>query len=143
MSLRVASLPRPLASLAPMTACTFLLPCTSLYPCITLLTPIGLPYRAVRGRAGPGRPSDLLGLPAGPPAGGLVNPVRDSLGGTGGGEKTQIFSQFLADLGPNLGLQSSKPWLRMASSYFSVHFWHSKSPFCCQKPGFLAIFHGF
>ena len=73
----------------------------------------------------------------------LVNPVQDSLGRIGGGQKTQIFSWVFGQFGAQLGLQSSKPWPRMASSRFSVHFWHCRCPFCCQKPDFQSIFPDF
>ena len=80
---------------------------SSPYPLLSLyLYPYTPPYRAVR--AGPGRPGRIRAWragvqgrqTAGPPVGGLVNPVRDSLGGIGGGEKHQFLIGFLANLGP-------------------------------------------
>ena len=57
-------------------------------------SPIG-PSGPPAGRAGSGR-QKLRG----PVAGSLVDPVRDSLGSLGGGQRRPIFIQFLANLGP-------------------------------------------
>ena len=92
------------------------------------------PIRAVREPGGPARRAGARnfgrGLLRGPPrTGSLVDPVRDSLGGLGGGQKTPIFSQFLANLGPiwaHNPANRGHGWLPLAflciSGTTNVHF---------------------
>ena len=149
MSLRVASLPRPLAALAPCPVHSS--SCTPLHPCITLLELYTLPTGAARagplgptpGRRPQGRPTPGRRLPpAGPPAG----PSGSRTGFTGEYRRAQnllFISRFLANFGALLGHQSTLWCLRLAFSDFSVYFWHSKCQFSCHKPGFLAVFLDF
>ena len=149
MSLRFASLARPLAALAPCTNCTFpsspyppllypvppahslplLIPpsytlCPLYIPFLSLST---FPYRAVRAAGRPGRVGapETSGPRSGEPSGSRTGFTRESRRGA----KNTNFYPMSGRSGAHLGLQSSKPWPRMASSRFSVHFWHHKCPF--------------
>ena len=153
MSLRLAALARPLAALAPCTNCTFPpSPYPPPIPHIPPLGPSGPPGRAagrpaVRHREcrpnrdpSTGRRADPIGTArSGEPRGSRTGSTR----GSRRGPKNTNFYPISGRSGNHLGPQSTKPWLRMAFSDFTVAFRYYKCPFWCRKSHFHSIFHGF